>query len=285
MRRGRRRHDESAGRDRRGRLQRATDASTSRWPQITAARADRAAAGRRDVHAGGGPEIATGVSPRYIAAADFNGDARPDLAVTNHGSAKVAILLGQPGADSRRRPGRRFAVGVMPWAVVAADVNGDGRPDLAVADGGSDTVTLLERGADRRVHADGGLAGEGPRPAGRGSRPPTSTATGGSTSPSASSPHEHAVRAAAPARRRVRARCRLAAGRGRRIRTTWSATDFNRDGKPDLATTNNAVGQRDRAAEHDARSGARRRRLRRHRPRRPRSTRGSCSPGRSPRPP
>ena len=101
---------------------------------------------RRVVHLGR-PEIARGVRPRYLATADFNGDGLPDLAVTNHGSANVAVLLGQPGGGLAPEAGSPFPVGVMPWAVVAADINGDGRTDLAVADGGADTVTLLERGA------------------------------------------------------------------------------------------------------------------------------------------
>ena len=94
-----------------------------------------------------GPALATGAGPRYIATGDFNGDGRPDLAVTNFGSASVTILLRQAGGGFAPEAGSPVAVGANPWFVAAADLNGDGRQDLAVANSGSDTVTLLERGA------------------------------------------------------------------------------------------------------------------------------------------
>ena len=36
-----------------------------------------------------------------------------------------------------------YAVGYMPTSVAVGDFNGDGRPDLAVASNGSDTVGVL----------------------------------------------------------------------------------------------------------------------------------------------
>src|SRR6185437_9787817 len=36
-----------------------------------------------------------------------------------------------------------YPTGTAPWSVVAADLNGDGKPDLAVADEGSNTVSVL----------------------------------------------------------------------------------------------------------------------------------------------
>ncbi|RKQ87208.1 VCBS repeat protein [Solirubrobacter pauli] len=94
-----------------------------------------------------GPALATGAGPRYIATGDFNGDARPDLAVTNAGSGTVTILLKQAGAGFLPEAGSPVAVGAIPWFVTAGDLNGDGRTDLAVANLGADTVTVLERGA------------------------------------------------------------------------------------------------------------------------------------------
>ena len=38
--------------------------------------------------------VATGNGPAGIAAADFNNDGHPDLAVTNHSDSTVSILLG-----------------------------------------------------------------------------------------------------------------------------------------------------------------------------------------------
>jgi hypothetical protein len=101
--------------------------------------------------AGGGftaaPAAGAGVNPRNIAIADFNGDGRADLAVTNLGSGNVTILLGNGNGTFQPEPGSPVTVGTSPAGIVATDVNGDGRPDLAVANFGSESVSLLVRQA------------------------------------------------------------------------------------------------------------------------------------------
>jgi hypothetical protein len=101
-----------------------------------------------------GSPIAVGLNPRNLAAADFNGDGLPDLAVTNLGSGTVSILLRQAAGGFAVEAGSPIAVGSSPSGIGASDVNGDGRPDLAVADYGSSTVTILLR------QAGGGFAQE-----------------------------------------------------------------------------------------------------------------------------
>jgi hypothetical protein len=93
------------------------------------------------------PAVPAGVLPRNIATADFNGDGRPDLAVTNYGGANVTILLRKASGGFEQDVGSPVAVGPSPAGIVAADFNSDGRPDLAVANFGSDTVSLLLRQA------------------------------------------------------------------------------------------------------------------------------------------
>lgn len=88
---------------------------------------------------------ATGDAPRYIAVADFNGDTRPDLAVSNAGGDSVTILLRNAANTAFVPEGAAIPVGDAPVAISATDLTGDGRPDLAVANSGTDNVSVLIR--------------------------------------------------------------------------------------------------------------------------------------------
>src|SRR5207247_1052106 len=90
--------------------------------------------------------FATGSGPFSVVAADVNGDGRPDLLVANGSSATVSVLLNTTAAGATTpsfAAQQTFATGSGPRSVAAADVNGDGRPDLLVANDGSATVSVL----------------------------------------------------------------------------------------------------------------------------------------------
>ncbi len=90
--------------------------------------------------------FATGASPYSVAVGDFNGDGLPDLAVANYSANTVSVLLNTtaPGATTPSFTTQTtFATGSSPYCVAVGDFNGDGRPDLAVANGSSNTVSVL----------------------------------------------------------------------------------------------------------------------------------------------
>ena len=83
---------------------------------------------------------AVGGGPTSVAAGDFNGDGKQDLAVASIHGNSVSILLGN--GDGTFRVAGGFAVGISPYSVVVGDFNGDGRTDLAVSTHSSVTVLL-----------------------------------------------------------------------------------------------------------------------------------------------
>jgi hypothetical protein len=90
--------------------------------------------------------FATGSYPVAVAVGDFNGDGKPDLAVVNEGDSTVSVLLNTTAAGattasfSAEQP---FPTGSGPIAVTVGDLNGDGMPDVIVANGGSNSVSVL----------------------------------------------------------------------------------------------------------------------------------------------
>jgi hypothetical protein len=85
--------------------------------------------------------LTAGDSPHSVAVGDFNADADPDLAVANHNSDNVSVLLG--GAGGSFGAATSFATGASPASIAVADFNADADPDLAVANRSSDNLSLL----------------------------------------------------------------------------------------------------------------------------------------------
>jgi len=86
------------------------------------------------------PEYNVGVDPlgfafpNAIAVGDFNGDGKPDVAITHNDGSAVSILLGN--GDGTFQPPVNYQTGYGPAALVVGDFNGDGLADLAIACGG-----------------------------------------------------------------------------------------------------------------------------------------------------
>jgi len=90
-----------------------------------------------------------GIGAMSVTVADVNGDGTPDLVVANWcvlgnvcASSSVAVLLGE-GNGTFRAAMTYSSGGVNSDSVAVADLNGDGKPDIVVANLNSGTVAVL----------------------------------------------------------------------------------------------------------------------------------------------
>jgi hypothetical protein len=103
-----------------------------------------------------GAPLTTGGGPVQIAAADFDGDGRADLASVNDDDTTVSVLAGQQ--DGTFAAHLDFPAGGAPDGVAAADLNNDNRPDLLVVDPANGSVNVLMN------TSPGSIVGPGPEP-------------------------------------------------------------------------------------------------------------------------
>ncbi len=89
-------------------------------------------------------DFTTGTTPTSVAIGDLDGDGKDDLAVANYNDNTVSVLLNTSSAGTISYAAKvDFTTGGGPFSVSIGDLNGDGKADLAVANPGSNTVSVL----------------------------------------------------------------------------------------------------------------------------------------------
>jgi hypothetical protein len=92
-------------------------------------------------------DFGTGFSPRSVVLGDLDGDGKPELVVANNNSHTVSVYrnTGSSGSIAAGSFAARvdFETGFSPRSVALGDLDGDGKPELVVANYNSNTVSVL----------------------------------------------------------------------------------------------------------------------------------------------
>ncbi len=89
--------------------------------------------------------VPTGPNPAAVAIGDLNADGRPDLAVVNTDSNSVSLHMNttSPFGELAFAPRINLPTGSYPRFVAITDIDGDNKPDVVVANAGSNNVSVF----------------------------------------------------------------------------------------------------------------------------------------------
>jgi len=89
-------------------------------------------------------DFTTGLNPETVAIGDLDGDGKSDLAVSNFNSNTISVFRNlSSGGTTSFAAKVDFATGASPVGMVLGDLDGDGKADLAVANNGGTSISVL----------------------------------------------------------------------------------------------------------------------------------------------
>ncbi|MFM7857440.1 MAG: FG-GAP repeat domain-containing protein, partial [Flammeovirgaceae bacterium] len=92
-------------------------------------------------------DFTTGINPQAVAIADLDADGKPELTVVNKGDNTLSVFknVSTTGTISTSSFSTKvdFPTGSSPSAVAITDLDGDGRPDIAVTNASGNTVSVF----------------------------------------------------------------------------------------------------------------------------------------------
>jgi hypothetical protein len=88
----------------------------------------------------------TNATPYAASIGDLDGDGKLDMAVVNHGTNTVSVFRNTSTASGSFSYAAKvdYTTGTLPWSVTIGDLDGDGKPELAIANRGSNTVSVFQ---------------------------------------------------------------------------------------------------------------------------------------------
>lgn len=87
--------------------------------------------------------FAAGAGTIFLVSSDFNNDGSLDLAAVNGTDSTLTVLLGNGQGGFTAAPGTQPSPGPSPFGMAVGDFDRNGTLDLAIADNGANTVTVL----------------------------------------------------------------------------------------------------------------------------------------------
>jgi len=91
-------------------------------------------------------DLAAGEWPWSVHVADLNSDGKPEIMAANYLGDTVSVWMNTTPAGTTTpsfAARQDFTAGLYPQGMAVGDINGDGLPDIAVANAGSNTVSVL----------------------------------------------------------------------------------------------------------------------------------------------